>query len=321
MIVFILFFSTFASGLSFTNYNFKRKNNFPVVGIVSTPCDDTFNTTGARSYIAASYVKFLESGGIRVVPILYNYTYEEIDFLMSKINGVYLIGGKTKLTSVIDGQEYWHEYLNKSAYIVNKVIEKNRNGEYFPYVGVCMGAQLLHIALTEHCECAMQYTDALNFRSNLMFTDSVPKSRLFGNADPRMLYEMAYKNITYQNHKYGFYPSLYTDNPKVSSMLRPLAVSYDRLGVLNVVISEGIDIPFYATMIHPEKPAYEWFSLKINHNITAIEVGHYFATFYATEFGKNTNTFGNYTEYQKYSILNHQVYYLHRPLEQAYLFF
>lgn len=176
---------------------------------MSTPCDDTFNTTGARSYIAASYVKFLESGGTRVVPILYNYTYEEIDLLMSKINGVYLIGGKTKLTTKTPEGEVWSEYLIKSQYIVNKTIEKYNNGEYFPFVGVCMGAQLLHIALAGNCECALAPTDALNYRNSVMFTDKSPESRLFGNADPRLLYHMATKNITHENHSWGFYPELY----------------------------------------------------------------------------------------------------------------
>lgn len=174
---------------------------------------------------------------------------------MSKINGVYLIGGKTKLTTKTPEGEVWSEYLIKSQYIVNKTIEKYNNGEYFPFVGVCMGAQLLHIALAGNCECALAPTDALNYRNSVMFTDKSPESRLFGNADPRLLYHMATKNITHENHSWGFYPELYINNQRIKETLKPLAVSYDRVGRLNVIISEGINVPFYATMIHPEKPA------------------------------------------------------------------
>ena len=50
-------------------------NNFPIIGILTQPysgetpegMDDRDNL----AYIAASYVKYLESGGARVVPILY----------------------------------------------------------------------------------------------------------------------------------------------------------------------------------------------------------------------------------------------------------
>jgi gamma-glutamyl hydrolase len=49
--------------------------NYPVIGIVSHPGDGASgrlsNATNA-SYIAASYVKFMEASGARVVPIVYN---------------------------------------------------------------------------------------------------------------------------------------------------------------------------------------------------------------------------------------------------------
>lgn len=47
----------------------------PVIGILSHPGDGASgrlsNATGV-SYIAASYVKFVESGGARVIPLIYN---------------------------------------------------------------------------------------------------------------------------------------------------------------------------------------------------------------------------------------------------------
>ena len=49
------------------------------------------------SYIAASYVKWIESAGGRVVPIPYNIpTVEELDTLLSKINGVLMPGGDAR---------------------------------------------------------------------------------------------------------------------------------------------------------------------------------------------------------------------------------
>lgn len=45
-------------------------NNRPIVGILTQPTSGGLRKYGS-SYIAASYVKFIESGGGRAVPVLY----------------------------------------------------------------------------------------------------------------------------------------------------------------------------------------------------------------------------------------------------------
>ena len=44
-------------------------NNRPIVGVLTQPTDGDMSAYGS-SYIAASYVKYLEGGGARVVPVL-----------------------------------------------------------------------------------------------------------------------------------------------------------------------------------------------------------------------------------------------------------
>ena len=63
------------------------KLNFrPVIGILSHPGDGAsgrLNSSADASYIAASYVKFVEAAGARVIPLIYNeppdILYEVID--------------------------------------------------------------------------------------------------------------------------------------------------------------------------------------------------------------------------------------------------
>lgn len=45
-------------------------SKYSFLGILSLDCSDYFSKYG-KSYIAASYVKFIESAGARVVPIRY----------------------------------------------------------------------------------------------------------------------------------------------------------------------------------------------------------------------------------------------------------
>lgn len=68
-------------------------NYRPVIGILSHPGDGASgrlsNATNA-SYIAASYVKFVESGGARVIPLIYNEP-EEIIFEVKQLSKLILM--------------------------------------------------------------------------------------------------------------------------------------------------------------------------------------------------------------------------------------
>ena len=48
--------------------------------------------TGYNSSISASYVKFLETGGARIVPIDYRLKKAKLYRLLSELNGVYIAG-------------------------------------------------------------------------------------------------------------------------------------------------------------------------------------------------------------------------------------
>jgi hypothetical protein len=44
-------------------------NTRPIVGILTEPIDPEMAKWGAKSFIAASYVKYIEMAGARVVPV------------------------------------------------------------------------------------------------------------------------------------------------------------------------------------------------------------------------------------------------------------
>lgn len=60
----------------------------PVIGILSHPGDGAsgrLNDSSTASYIAASYVKFVESAGARVIPLIYNEPPEVLYEVLSKL--------------------------------------------------------------------------------------------------------------------------------------------------------------------------------------------------------------------------------------------
>ncbi|ESR55629.1 hypothetical protein CICLE_v10024365mg [Citrus x clementina] len=77
----------------------RRLNNRPVIGILSHPGDGAsgrLNNSKNASYIAASYVKFVESAGARVIPLIYNEPEEILFGKLKLVNGVLLTGGWAK---------------------------------------------------------------------------------------------------------------------------------------------------------------------------------------------------------------------------------
>ena len=66
----------------------------PLIGIVTLPGDGAngkLSTAPNASYIAASYVKFVESGGARAVPLIYNEPSEVIEQVILLISAVFFL--------------------------------------------------------------------------------------------------------------------------------------------------------------------------------------------------------------------------------------
>ena len=74
-----------------------QRNERPIVGILAQDLDDvvldSFGNIKYTSYIRAQYVKFIESGGARVVPVLINQSNDYYQMMFRSINGLIIPGG------------------------------------------------------------------------------------------------------------------------------------------------------------------------------------------------------------------------------------
>ena len=67
---------------------------WPIIGLFAQPSSSSNDAcSGSCQYIAASYVKYLEAAGARVIPIDYHSTHDQIDTLFENINGFFFPGG------------------------------------------------------------------------------------------------------------------------------------------------------------------------------------------------------------------------------------
>jgi len=88
-IVFILLISSSFAALTFESASPSPLNDRPIIGVLTQP----FKGDAKKHYIVASYVKYLESAGARVVPIFYDEERAKLVTLVSKLNGLLFTGG------------------------------------------------------------------------------------------------------------------------------------------------------------------------------------------------------------------------------------
>jgi len=285
----------------------------PIIGILAQ------TTYGKRarhgpSYFAASYVKYLESAGARVVPIKINQTEEYYDYLFKRINGVLLPGG---------GQDLLHSgYANAARYFFNA---SKKSGDYFPIWGTCLGfEQLLVLAVEENIldDCSGTSNVALP----LVFYDGVERSRLFSNAPKDVIEALEQQDITANYHKKCLWVKTFFNNSAIKDFYNILATNVDSFEKWFISAIEAKRYPFYGLQFHPEKNPFEWKpSLTgIIHEEAAVKIAQYFANFFVSESRKNHHKFESREEEEKNLIYNFSPVYTGKlddsSFEQAYFF-
>jgi gamma-glutamyl hydrolase len=276
---------SFLIGLCFS-YNLR-----PIVGILAYPTSSG-ETQYGKYYIAASYVKFIESAGGRVVPILYDSPESELLTLFNQINGILFPGGATDIGL--------NSPLYKTAqYLLNLAIQANKKGDYFPIEAHCLGFELLSTVVAQNSSILERF-DSENLSLPLNFSVDYKESKLFGETDPAILTILSQQPVTMNNHAYGVTPLTYKTNTALSTFFRMISWDYDRNQKAFVSTSESLEYPFYLLQWHPEKIAFEWTPTEgINHSADSVEANEYMAEHFLSEVRKNYHKFSTpKAEYQ-----------------------
>ncbi len=75
--------------------------------------------------IAASYIKWGEAAGARVIPIFYDTQPDMVRRIFNIVNGVLIPGGGANLTP-------GHQFYDTARLLIDLAIQANDNGDYFP---------------------------------------------------------------------------------------------------------------------------------------------------------------------------------------------
>lgn len=282
------------SGIEFLNPNSNRgfsqncpssdlELNFrPVIGILSHPGDGAsgrLNNSTNASYIAASYVKFVESAGARVIPLIYNEPREILLRKLDLINGVLFTGGRVKKGL----------YFETVGEIFKKVLEKNDAGQYFPCYAICLGFELLTMIISKDRNILESF-HATDVASTLQFVDNADiEGTVFQRFSPELLKKLSTDCLAMQKHRYGVSPERLGSNDRLSSFFNILTTSTDQEDKVYVSTVHARGYPVTAFQWHPEKNAFEWGLPMIPHSEDAIQVTQHVANYFISEARKSLN--------------------------------
>lgn len=291
-------------------------NLTPIIGILSQELsksmDEAMQPHNYSSYIAASYVKFYESAGARVVPVLINQDEDYYYNIASSINGMVFPGGSVSITNTSG--------YGRAGELMYRLLQEQ--DPPVPLLTVCLGFEMM-MYLAANLTYPLDRCHASSRADPLDLTPEWEESRLLGEAPQDVLDTLTKTNATSNFHKYCVLPTTF-QYLGINQDYLLLSTSYDDNGVEYVSTVEHRTLPFYGLQWHPEKNLFEWAYSSIPHTRPAIRATQYIANFFVDQARQNNQAFATPEEEQAALIYNYCPVYIANlyksSFQQAYFF-
>ncbi|KAG1664484.1 Gamma-glutamyl hydrolase [Nymphon striatum] len=231
------------------------------------------------SFIAACYVKLIESAGGRAAPVLLNQSPEYYKKMFNSLNGFLIPGGGQNLT------ESPYQYITST--FLDMSVEAYKKNIIFPIWGICLGFEMLNVWAAKTVD-VLEPCDAedLAVPLDLKQPNTYKTSRLFKNISAKMLNIYETKNVTVNYHQNCVTPSNF-EKYEVNKIFTKLSINKDTNGTTFISTVEGINAPIYGTQWHPEKNIFIFTQVESHkhtpHDKDAILAGQYIANFFVNQ--------------------------------------
>eukprot|EP01083_Nonionella_stella_P160721 525639_1 len=272
----------------------------PLIGILTIPCvsEPSYcsDNDNATSFFYASYVKWIEAGGGRVVPIQSDMAHDKVRNLLSQLNGVLFTGGGASFN--ISTSIYFQQVANIMHYLLQ--FSSTNQGKAIPLWATCLGFEAISVYIAnDHSILTSKYAEDMALP--IQFTSNALTSTMFGIDHETMEQEyvqsvyakLSTENLTINFHKYGVDPSAWMSNKYLQGNMSLLGSSMDANGTWFGTLQESKNDGentfqyIYASQFHPEKPSFIFDAYNgtnnIPHSLDAIYANQYFAEFFVNE--------------------------------------
>lgn len=295
-------------------------NPRPVVGVLSLP----YRQVGQpdKAYIPYTYVRWVESGGARVVPLKVDQPDSQLEDLFWQLNGILFIGGDEPFFNP-DGS--YSRYAEVGCKFVDLAKEAKDKGIYFPIWGTCLGHELIYICENKGLKNTT-LSDVVGeppYIQSHDFGQEAYNSRMFGSFGAMHAISILHnEKASWFNHHFAVEPSTYLHSHSLSSTFNVLSTALDRQGTRFISFSEGKDYPIYTTQAHLERNTWEFStSNEIPHSTGAVYATNYLAHFFVDEARRNSNSFASEAALSPWLIYNIcPTYYQNGFMTEVYVF-
>jgi gamma-glutamyl hydrolase len=269
----------------------------PVIAILAnSQPDDSVDIPGSR--VNYQYVRWLEQSRAEAVVIQPWYTQNQVEEILSKVNGVLWQGGDRNLK--INGK-----FENVARIILSYIINLyDTKGISLPLWGTCQGFELLHSLLVNTTD-VLTHFNASNIRSPIQLdSNQLENSKMFSDFSLSDVYNLQNLNTTAQFHNLGIDDSQYEKYPILKNTLSITSHGLDLNNKSYIATVEGVKYPFYAIQFHPEMVAYTKDDQNgVPQSMEAIKISQLFSNFFVSEAMKNNHTMTN-EEKREYDFIN-----------------
>ena len=249
----------------------------PTIAILSFPNPTNTAEPANKSSIWEGYIRWIEQTGMKIVAIHPWYSHEQIDEVLNNVNGILFIGGNR----TVDINQHFEQV---GRYIIDKVIEMNKEKDYFPLFGICFGYELLlaHIANDNSIIKADFEAKKIFLPSEL--NDKSATSRLFSYFRQRDFDDISKTPSTYQLHTRGITPEDFERFNTTKEFFDVTSYATDKKGTKFINSIEGKNFPIYGIQYHPEVVPYARSEGFIGeHSREAIRISQLHGVFFLSE--------------------------------------
>ena len=222
---------------------------FPTILTVSIPISE--NNSGSQSRVENNYVRWLQASGADLISVHPWSSTNEIDFLLTKVNGILLQGNPNNI-------DIHSPYYNIIKYLYKKVVQMNDSGVKMPLIAFGDDLSLLSTIISEDnmsINTELKYPIREPTKINLFYVPD--KTIILNEFEKEDMKALEKEYVLSNNLKRIVSLKNFLTEFHLSQKFNVIATSKTKEGKEYVSIVEGRKIPIIMVSFHPEYIVFE----------------------------------------------------------------